>query len=127
MLRVLHLSSRRQRQLCIRDTYPGGYGGNPGDPLPRRPEFGLSGGLVLSGDRWNLGAEVTGAYDRLDSPGVILDDYTVARLFGSYEINDRLEIYGRLENVFDLDYETTQGYEAAGLGVFGGLRFVWGR
>ncbi|MDH4408774.1 MAG: TonB-dependent receptor [Verrucomicrobiales bacterium] len=107
--------------------YLGGFGGNPGDPLPRRPEFALSGGLVLSGDRWKLGAEVTGAYDRLDSPGVILDDYTVARLFGSYEINDRLEIYGRLENVFDLDYETTQGYEAAGLGVFGGLRFVWGR
>lgn len=106
--------------------YLGGFGGNPGDKLPRRPEFALSGGVVVSGDRWQLGAEITGAYDRLDSPGVILDDYTVARIFGSYEVNDRLEIYGRLENVFDLDYETTQGYEAAGLGAFAGLRFVWG-
>ncbi len=106
--------------------YLGGFGGNPGDKLPRRPDFALSGGVVVSGDRWQLGAEVTGAYDRLDSPGVILDDYTVARIFGSYEINDRLEIYGRLENVFDLDYETTRGYEAAGFGAFAGLRFVWG-
>lgn len=106
--------------------YLGGFGGNPGDKLPRRPEFALSGGVVVNGDRWQLGAEVTGAYDRLDSPGVILDDYTVARIFGSYEINDRLEIYGRLENVFDLEYETTQGYEAAGFGAFAGLRFVWG-
>lgn len=107
--------------------YLGGFGGNPGDQLPRRPDFALSGGIVVSGDRWKLGAEVTGAYDRLDAPGVILDDYTVARVFGSYEVNDRVEIYGRLENVFDLDYETTQGYEAAGFGAFGGVRMVWGR
>jgi len=106
--------------------YLGGFGGNPGDPLPRRPGFALSGGVILSGDRWKLGTEIAGAYDRLDSPGVILDDYTVARIFGSHEINERLEVYGRLENVFNLDYETTRGYEAAGLGVFGGLRFVWG-
>lgn len=106
--------------------YLGGFGGDPGDPLPRRPEFALSGGVILSGDRWKFGAEIAGAYDRLDSPGVILDDYTVARIFGSHEISERLEIYGRLENVFNLEYETTRGYEAAGLGAFGGLRFVWG-
>ena len=107
--------------------YLGGFGGAPGDRLPRRPEFALSGGIVVSGDCWKLGAEVTGAYDRLDSPGVILDDYTVARLFGSWELNDSVEVYGRLENVFDLDYETTQGFESAGLGAYGGVRIVWGR
>lgn len=106
--------------------YLGGFGGGPGDSLPRRPEFALSGGIVVNGDRWKLGAEVTGAYDRLDSPGVILDDYTVARIFGSCEITDTVEIYGRIENVFDLEYETTTGYEAAGLGAFGGVRIVWG-
>ncbi len=107
--------------------YLGGFGGAPGDKLPRRPDFALSGGIVLAGDRWKAGAEVSGAYDRLDSPGVVLGDYTVARLFGSYELNERLEVYGRLENVFDLDYETTQGYEAAGFGAFGGVRMVWGK
>lgn len=107
--------------------YLGGYGGTPGDSLPRRPEFALSGGVLVSGERWKIGAEVTGAYDRLDSPGVILDDYTVARIFGSRELSDSLEIYGRIENVFDLDYETTEGFEAAGLGAFGGVRFVWGK
>lgn len=107
--------------------YLGGFGGSPGDRLPRRPEFALSGGVVFSGDRWKLGAEVTGAYDRLDSPGVILDDYTVARIFGSYEMSDAIEVYGRIENVFDLDYETTSGYGAAGLGAYGGVRFVWGK
>ncbi len=107
--------------------YSGGWGGNPGDRLPRRPGLVLSGGVILSGERWKAGAELTGAYDRYDAPGVILDDYTVARIFGSYEVSDRLEIYGRLENVFDLDYETTRGYEAAGFGAYGGVRYVWGR
>lgn len=111
----------------LKGQYLGGFGGVPGDKLPRRPDFTLSGGLVLSGDRWKAGAEISGAYDRLDAPGVILDDYTTLRLFGSYELSDRLEVYGRLENVFDLDYETTAGYEASGFGAFGGLRWVFGK
>ncbi|HRQ88234.1 MAG TPA: TonB-dependent receptor [Bacteroidia bacterium] len=111
----------------VAGDYSGGWGGVPGDRLPRRPGFALSGGVVLTGERWKAGAEITGAYDRYDAPGVILDDYTVARIFGSYEISDRLEIYGRLENVFDLDYETTRGYEAAGFGAYGGVRYVWGK
>jgi vitamin B12 transporter len=109
----------------IDGQYLGGFGGAPGDPLPRRPEFVLSGGLVVNGDHWKAGAEIRGAYERLDSPGVFLDDYTVARIFGSYEINETIEIYGRLENVFDLDYETTTGFEAAGFGAFGGVRLAF--
>lgn len=106
--------------------YLGGFGGAPGDRLPRRPVFTLSGGVVVSGDAWKAGAELRGGYDRLDSPGTYLDDYTVARLFGSVEVSDSVEIYGRLENVFDLDYENTRGFEAAGFGVFGGVRIVLG-
>ncbi len=111
----------------LRGQYLGGFGGNPGDRLPRRPEFALAGGVVYSGDGWKLGAELSGAYKRLDTPGVILDDYTVARIFGSYEINDQVEIYGRIENLFDHDYETTRGFDAAGLGAFAGVRILWGK
>jgi vitamin B12 transporter len=112
--------------IVVDGQYLGGFGGAPGDRLPRRPEHTLSAGLVLSGDDWKAGVEVSGAYDRLDSPGVFLDDYTVARIFGSRELNDRVEIYGRLENAFDLDYQTTTGFEAAGFGTFGGVRIVFG-
>ena len=105
--------------------YLGSFGGSPGDKLPRRPEYTLSGGFVVSGDRWKLGAELRGAYERLDSPGFYLNDYTVARIFGSYEVNDRVEVYGRLENLFDLQYENTRGFEAAGFGVFGGVRVAF--
>lgn len=107
--------------------YLGGFGGDPGDRLTRRPEYSLAGGVVVSGDTWKLGAEIRGAYERLDAPNFYLDDYTVARLFGSVEVTDNVELYGRLENVFDLDYENTSGFEAAGFGVFGGVRVVFGQ
>lgn len=112
--------------IVLDGQYLGGFGGMPGDRLPRRPEHTLAAGLVVSGDTWKAGVEVSGAYDRLDSPGVFLDDYTVARLFGSCEINDNVEIYGRLENAFDLDYQTTTGFEADGFGAFGGVRILFG-
>ncbi len=111
----------------VAGQYLGGFGGGPGDRLPRRPGFLLSGGIVVEGERWRAGAEVTGAYDRFDGPGVVLRDYTVARLFGSRELTDRLELYGRIENVFDLDYEMTRGFEAAGFGAFVGARYVFGQ
>ena len=106
--------------------YLGGFGGNPGDRLTRRPQYSLAGGVIVSGDTWKLGAEIRGAYERLDAPNFSLDDYTVARLFGSVALTDNVELYGRLENVFDLDYENTSGFEAAGFGVFGGVRMVFG-
>ena len=106
--------------------YLGGFGGNPGDRLTRRPQYSLAGGVIVSGDTWKLGAEIRGAYERLDAPNFSLDDYTVARLFGSVALTDNVELCGRLENVFDLDYENTSGFEAAGFGVFGGVRMVFG-
>lgn len=106
--------------------YLGGFGGSPGDRLTRRPEYSLAGGVVVSGDTWKLGAEIRGAYERLDAPNFYLDDYTVARFFGSVEVSENVELYGRLENVFDLDYENTRGFAAAGFGVFGGVRVVFG-
>ena len=106
--------------------YLGGFGGNPGDRLTRRPEYSLASGVIVSGDTLKLGAEIRGAYERLDAPNFSLDDYTVARLFGSVALTDNVELCGRLENVFDLDYENTSGFEAAGFGVFGGVRMVFG-
>lgn len=112
--------------VIVRGLY--GFGaGSPGDRLPRRPRQSFSGGLVYTGDRWELGAEVRGAHQRLDSGNVPLQDYTVARAFGSVELSDHVELYGRVENVFDENYETVIGYRAPGTGAFVGCRVVLGR
>ena len=49
-------------------------------------------------------------------------DSTLVDLRASYPINDALEIYGRIENAFDEDYQTVLNYGAPGQGVFGGVR-----
>ena len=46
---------------------------------------------------------------------------------GRVQICENAEIYGRLENAFDLDYETTSGFEAAGFGAYGGVRIFLGK
>lgn len=106
--------------------YSAGFGGSPGDRLPRRPRHTVTGGAVHHGDGWKVGAEIQGSYNRYDSPGVLLGDYTLARVFGSLDLNDRATVYARLENLFDSEYESTRGYEGSGFGAFGGVRMVFG-
>nr|WP_312449066.1 TonB-dependent receptor [Brevundimonas naejangsanensis] len=53
---------------------------------------------------------------------VKVDAFTLVDLRVSYPIDDNLEVYGRIENAFDEDYQTVLGYGTAGRGVFGGVR-----
>ena len=109
-----------------------GFAGLPGDRLLRRPRHTVNAGLVWSTDRFDLGAEIQGGFDRIDGPAFgtnepfFADDYMIARLFGSRQITDRWEIYGRIENLFDERYVYTRGFEAAGFGIFGGVRISTG-
>ena len=57
-----------------------------------------------------------------DANTVIVDEYTLVDIRASYPINDNLEVYGRIENAFDEDYQTVLNYGTPGQGVFGGVR-----
>ncbi len=102
--------------------YFGGFAGNPGDKLPRRPENTAAGGFLFEADNWKIGTEIRGASNRLDGPGIMLSDYAVARVYGSVELKPNITFFGRIENVLDKDYETTRGFTAAGLGAYGGIK-----
>ena len=58
-----------------------------------------------------------------------IDAYTVARLFGSYQITDSVKLHARLENALDEDYELYSGYgntvKGAGTGLYAGLTIDW--
>lgn len=105
---------------------------NPGERLIRRPRHTLNAGVVVRGDRWDIGAEMTGACDRADGKDfltgktIFADNYTAARVFGSFELTRNIELYGRLENVFDEQYDHTEGFEASGFGAFVGARILLG-
>ena len=53
---------------------------------------------------------------------VVVDGYTVVDLRAAYQLREKFELYGRLENAFDEEYETIARYGTPGRGVFVGVR-----
>ena len=58
-----------------------------------------------------------------------LDAYTIARIYGSYQVTDRVKLHARLENVFDANYELYNGWgsvvQGAGPGLYAGITVDW--
>ncbi len=97
--------------------------GNPLIRLPKHsgdllldfdPQGAFSGALLL---RYN-GAEP-------DRGGVELDAWTRLDINARYEISERLEIYGRIENLFDTHYQQVLGYGTPGRSVSLGARWQY--
>ena len=58
--------------------------------------------------------------------GQHLDDYLLARIYGSYQATGQLQLHARVENVFDSSYQLSRfngspPVEGAGLGFFSGV------
>lgn len=99
----------------------------------RRPEN--SGRVDLSytfnGGRGNVtlsalynGSVIDEPIDVFFSPiRVTLDDYWVVNAAASYEIAKGVELFGRIENMFDEDYQEVFGFETAGAAAYAGVRF----
>ncbi len=58
-----------------------------------------------------------------DGKPEVLSAYSKVDLFASYKLRKNTEIYGRIENLFDKEYEEAKGYGTAGFSTFWGLRF----
>ena len=59
---------------------------------------------------------------RPDSGGLWLDDYMTADLAGSYKLTSQVKLFGRIENLFNSDYEEVSGYGTRGISAYGGVR-----
>lgn len=96
-----------------------------GRDLARRPEYA---GTIFAdyetGFGLNLGADVRIAGEAFDDAAnsTPLDGYEVVDLRAAMPLTEGLEIYGRVENVFDADYRTVVGYNSAPRGGFIGVR-----
>ena len=100
-------------------------GANLGNRLALRPQH--SGSLTIDWQtpwRLKLGASVLFAGDSFDnaSNSVRLDGYTLAHLRASYPLNDQLELYGRVENLFDTQYVQVAGFNTYGRNAHFGIR-----
>ena len=104
----------------------------PGSPdfgkvLLRRPKSSL----ILNADYepssgFSLGGTVRQVSDSIDRDAfgqrVRLDGYVLADLRAALTLTERIELYGRVENLFDAQYETVLGYGTPGRAAYAGVR-----
>ncbi len=100
-------------------------GSNFGRDMPRRPAHTLNGEVTYA---WPIGLTTSVAvvhsgrsFDNASNT-VALDSYTVVDLRAAFVFRDNLELYGRLENAFDEEYETIARYGTPGRALFLGVR-----
>ncbi|MEJ0042122.1 MAG: TonB-dependent receptor [Rhizomicrobium sp.] len=72
----------------------------------------------------SLGASVTYEGPRFNDTGNFtrLTSSTLVNLFGSYDLTERWQLFGRVDNVFNDRTEQVSGYGVPGIGAFGGVR-----
>jgi vitamin B12 transporter len=100
-------------------------GPNDGKRLSRRPEHQA---YAEASYRWpdalSTAVAVRYAGDSYDDVAntTLLKAYTLVDLRASYPINSHLEVYGRIENLFDQHYETIFDYGQLGRAAYVGVR-----
>ena len=94
-----------------------------GDELTRLPENTGNVSLSLDPDGPFSGAVLVQYNgEEANTDGSDLDSWTRVDLTGSYDLNETIELYGRIENLFDEEYQQILGYGAPGLSGSVGLR-----
>ncbi len=94
-----------------------------GNALPRIPEH--SGDLTLS---YAPAGPFSGAVllryngSETNTDATTLDSWLRVDLTGRYTLSESLEVYGRIENLFDEDYQQILGYGTPGLSASLGIR-----
>jgi vitamin B12 transporter len=100
-------------------------GANFGNRLALRPQH--SGSLTVDWQTpigMSVGSSVLLIGDSFDdaSNSEALDGYALVGLRASLPINDRLELYGRVDNIFDVQYTVVAGYNSFGRNAAVGVR-----
>ncbi|MGL5837775.1 MAG: TonB-dependent receptor plug domain-containing protein, partial [Sphingorhabdus sp.] len=93
--------------------------------LLRRPLHNLNASIDWKAfDKVNLGADLRIASDSLDGFGgsVRMDGYALLAFRAAVPLSEKLELYGRVENATDTDYETVAGYGTYGRNAHVGIR-----
>lgn len=92
--------------------------------LARRPHIKAGGSLFWTpAEDVSLGLTVNHVGARFDGAGEVRpqESHTLVDLYGRYKVNETFSFFGRIENVFDKDYEPVTFYGAAGRTAMFGL------
>ena len=104
-------------------TYTSSKDRDANTDLARRPKNKAYAALNWAAtDKLNTILSVTHNGRELDSGTSYLDAWTRVDARVSYQINSRVELYGRVDNLFDADYQQVKGYGTPGMSVYAGVR-----
>lgn len=124
----------RTRVLAVDDVADGAP--NPfevGDWLIRRPRHAFSIDADVSRGPVTAFVQVNGRGRFLDvepnfgAPTFFAEGYEVVALGGAYRLGRQLELFARVTNIFDREYEEALGYPSLGRAAMAGLRVAVGR
>lgn len=93
--------------------------------LLRRPKHSVNAAIDWAARDWlKVGASIQTVSDSVDGFGGSrrLDGYTLVALRAAVPIGEALEIYGRIENLFDAGYATVAGFGTLGRNAHIGVR-----
>ena len=71
---------------------------------------------------WTLSGSARIAVDTVDTGGLRLDDHVLVNAKIAYRPSEGSEVYLRIENLLDQDYQTVRGYASPGLSAFAGFK-----
>jgi vitamin B12 transporter len=98
---------------------------NFGKPLTRRPKNSVSASADYAWDfGLSAGATITGVSNSFDDAGNSqrLEGYTLVDLRAAFAVMEKVEIFGRIENLFGERYETAFQYGSPGRAAYVGAR-----
>ena len=95
------------------------------EPRLRRPEEIANAGFlfVSASGRLRAMANYRLSRDSIDVGNIALEDYAVLDFSLAYAFNETLELFGRLENAANEDYQELVGYNTPDRTAYGGIRF----
>lgn len=115
--------------LSVKDRTAGSvYEGNR---LARRPrhlanaQLAWTPGGALAGSDLSVAVRYAGSSFDNRANTVRLDSYWLVDLRASYPLGGGVDLYGRVENLFDADYQTVAGYGTAGRSAYAGVRWAF--
>ena len=92
-----------------------------------RNVYSLASNWRVLNDRLNLNATVYSLSSQFSTQSSASKQpgYTLVNLASQYELNESAQLWLRVDNLFDKDYEEIESYQTAGQSFYGGVRYTF--
>ena len=79
-------------------------------------------GVDYNGEQWDVQFSNYFASQK----NILLDDFILVNVAGSYDLTDKVTLLGRVENILDTKHQEVWGFDGPGIGAFIGIRTNFG-